>query len=591
MLVLSDADGLRIDLHELRERILQAARHTCCAPLPDVKMRELLGRKCTRAVNGRAGLVHDDVLHRAFALPDDLRDDLFRLARCRTVAEADEIDVVLLDKTFDDGLCFRDLLLRLGRENNRRIENFSGRIHDGDLAAGPERGIPAEHGLARDWRRKEELPQVLAENDDGTVLRCVRKARAELVFNGRRDEAFVSVPDRGPDRGCRDGIGRGSFFQHLLLKICEDLFFRRVYFHGKEAFLFAAVYREHAVPRDLRKCLLIGKIHFVDAAAALELCIDHGRLPAAGLSGRRGIFSGCRFTARHGLRRLLLRGDKRAVLPCLIPDRRAEIRAVGDLLGDDVLRALERLLRCSYPELIEGVRAGWRHERRRHRKERFAGRCILRKDPVRERPKAFLRGDAATRPAFLLVRTVKILHRHERFGVLNLFSKLRRKLPLLLNGAQDRLLPLFEVPERRKLPGKRSELLVIQGAGRLLAVARDERDRIAFVEELHGRLDLPFLYAECLCDLSDDIHGSNASFFFSLRKIRLRHVSRSTPAMAAAGHNFANFRLLSRPRRLRYAPKRIPPSPRYTARNPRHRNARWKQSRRSGPAQGASGSP
>ena len=62
VLVLADADRLRLDLHELGERILQAPRDRDRAAHREVELGELLAREVARRVHARAGLVdlHDE---------------------------------------------------------------------------------------------------------------------------------------------------------------------------------------------------------------------------------------------------------------------------------------------------------------------------------------------------------------------------------------------------------------------------------------------------------------------------------------------------------------------------------------------------
>ena len=65
VLVLADADRLRLDAHELGERILQAAGDRHRAAQRHVEIRELLRRQLGRRVDRRAGLRHHDLGERA----------------------------------------------------------------------------------------------------------------------------------------------------------------------------------------------------------------------------------------------------------------------------------------------------------------------------------------------------------------------------------------------------------------------------------------------------------------------------------------------------------------------------------------------
>ena len=62
VLVLADADRFRVDFHQLRKRVLQAARNRRGAPLPDVKLRKLFGREFARRIDRSACFIHNRVL-------------------------------------------------------------------------------------------------------------------------------------------------------------------------------------------------------------------------------------------------------------------------------------------------------------------------------------------------------------------------------------------------------------------------------------------------------------------------------------------------------------------------------------------------
>ena len=61
VLVLPYADRLRVNLHELRERVLYAARNRGRTALSHIELRELLGRERTRGVDRSARLVRDHI--------------------------------------------------------------------------------------------------------------------------------------------------------------------------------------------------------------------------------------------------------------------------------------------------------------------------------------------------------------------------------------------------------------------------------------------------------------------------------------------------------------------------------------------------
>ena len=87
VLILTDADGLRVDLHELCQRILYAASHGSRTALLHIEIRKFLGTECACGIDGGAGLIRDDVLHLLRYLFQDIHDHLLRFAGSGSVAE------------------------------------------------------------------------------------------------------------------------------------------------------------------------------------------------------------------------------------------------------------------------------------------------------------------------------------------------------------------------------------------------------------------------------------------------------------------------------------------------------------------------
>ena len=64
MLILTDTDGLGIDLHQFRQGILQSSGDGCGASLTNVKIGKLFCRQLTSGVYGSTCLVDDHILYR-----------------------------------------------------------------------------------------------------------------------------------------------------------------------------------------------------------------------------------------------------------------------------------------------------------------------------------------------------------------------------------------------------------------------------------------------------------------------------------------------------------------------------------------------
>ena len=78
----------------------------------------------------------------------------------------------------------------------------------------------------------------------------------------------------------------------------------------------------------------------------------------------------------------------------------------------------------------------------------------------------------------------------------------------LINRIKDRLLPVLEIPKIGEPLRERTKHLIIEGAGRLLPVPRDKRNRAALVDQLDDCLRLPGLYVQLMADRFYNIHSA-----------------------------------------------------------------------------------
>ena len=69
-------------------------------------------------------------------------------------------------------------------------------------------------------------------------------------------------------------------------------------------------------------------------------------------------------------------------------------------------------------------------------------------------------------------------------------GQLGRQLALRFDRAQDRLLALLQQPQPRDARLDLADLLFVEPAGLVLAIARDEGHRVARIEQSNNALDL-----------------------------------------------------------------------------------------------------
>ena len=99
MLVLAHADGLRVDLDELGERVLQAARNGYGAAHGHIVVGQFRGGKGGGGVDGCARLRNGHLLGCLYALlaqgADEFAGEPVGFAACGAVADGDELHAIL----------------------------------------------------------------------------------------------------------------------------------------------------------------------------------------------------------------------------------------------------------------------------------------------------------------------------------------------------------------------------------------------------------------------------------------------------------------------------------------------------------------
>ena len=185
VLVLPDADALGIDLHQLGQRILQAARDRDGAAHGDVQLRELLARDVAGAVDAGARLADHHHRHVDLEVPQRLAHEGLGLAPGGAVADGDGGDVSLLHQV---GQHRRGGGLAGGRlqVHQPRADVAPRRVDHRQLAAGAQPRIDAEHRLRSERRGEQQLADVLGEHGDRRGVGDVAQRLVHLGVDRRR---------------------------------------------------------------------------------------------------------------------------------------------------------------------------------------------------------------------------------------------------------------------------------------------------------------------------------------------------------------------------------------------------------------------
>ena len=441
VLVLPHADGLGVDLDELRKRILQPPRDGDGGAQVDVVFGELRRRQLGRGIDGSARLV-DDGIRDARPLAegcDELHRHLLGLAARGAVADGDVPDLMLLDESRKDADGLRLLPFAVSGIDDRRIEHLARAVDDRHLAAHAVTGVEPHRDEPLDGRLHEERAQIERELPDGALGSRLCEGGAHLALQRGLDEAVKRVLGGGFYKG---GRSAGGLFDDAAEDELQGVVARDVHPHFEDALLFAAVERKHAVRRD-----------------ALDRA---GELVVVAVNGIFGVLLCC------------LRADI-AALHGVVAKRPAHGGVVGNVFGDDIPRARKRFFHRRDALFFVDVLLC----------RLFGGGAVLllRKEKKGERLQALFAGDGRAGAPLLLEGAVLVLDGGKRLRALDAGAELFRELALRLDGREHFLLPLLEIAKVLQAVCKGADGLIVHRAVHLLAVAGDEGHRVALVEE------------------------------------------------------------------------------------------------------------
>ncbi len=325
------------------------------------------------------------------------------------------------------------------------------------LAAGAEAGVDGQHAPAAQRRGQQQAAQVPREHADGVRLGAHRQFLADLALQAGQQQPRQGVNRHGAQEvGVRVVGQRQPLQRRLLHALLVELHLDR-----QRVFLLAAVDRQDAVRRDVAHRLVELEVALVLAA------LTFGEFFALG------------------------RADFAAV-PQHVADGGAHVGRLGDLLGEDVADAGQHVL--GGVQLLLGVdqRAGHLGEVRHH--------GVARPHGDGERLQAALAGGGRQRALLRLVREVKVFEALGALGGGDGGAQLVGQPALVLDALEDGVLALGELPLGLHAPLHGADDFLVEPAGALLTVARDERDGVALVEQVDHGLDLQLADLQVLGD-------------------------------------------------------------------------------------------
>ena len=439
VLILANANGLWINLHEFCERILQAARNGDGAAQRHVHIRQFLRGESRRRINRRASLRHDGLGElQVWIILDEIKGEFFSLARGCAVPDRDQIDVVALGEGSKDSHRIVPAALRLVRIDDGGVEHLAGGVNDGHFHAGAKARIKP-HRCARASRGcQQQIAQVSGEHFHRIVFSGLEQTHAQIDGERGLDAIAPGVTHAvaQPFVGGATAIRHAEFGCYFCFKRAGRIgrqFGLWLQYKFKRLFLFAAHERENAV-----------RGQFVQRLGEIKIIREFG--------------------ARRLLAVAHFRDDAPAV-PEILAQRADQLRVFGKTLNQNRARALQRSL-----GRLDGL--GRVNERKR---------CLARvfgrvgDQHVGQRLKAALSRDHRFGATLGFEGKINILQPRLAVGCVDNGAQRVVELALRIYAVNDLRAAVFELAQIAQPLIERAQLRIVQRASDFLAIARDER--------------------------------------------------------------------------------------------------------------------
>ena len=472
VLVLAHPDGLGIDLHQFRQRILDPPGHGYGTPDGHIVFRQFLLSQFGGGIDGSPGFIGNeimDVLQLVFL--DQPGGKLLCLIGSSAVADGQQGYMVLLDHGQEQGLGLFLLAFALCHLDHPVVQHLAGGIHHRHLAAGPVARIQPHNRMAGQGSLEQQLSQVGPEHLDGLVFRLFRQPAADFPFQGREQQPFPAVRqgflqlvpvDAGPA-------------EHPPFHFPEGLLFIPHQMDFQTSFLFAPVDGQYPVGRQ-----------------------GPDRFPVIGVHQEGlGLF---RIFHQFGL--------EETVVPQLFPEGLAQGGIFRRQFRHNVPGAGQGVFRGLHPFVRIHIGPG-------------GGQGISLLVPLEEEGgsqgfQAFFPSLLGTGTPFLLVRQIIIFQFCQFLGIFNGFPQVRGQFSLFVDFGQDLFLALHQVPEGAQPFFDGPDLLIQQGAGDFFPVTGDKGDGVAPIQEFHDLFHLPGLDGQFPGNARGDV--SLFHWIFSFRR-------------------------------------------------------------------------
>ncbi len=474
VLVLADADGFRVDLHQFGQRVLQAAGDGYRTADRHVEIGEFLGRQFRGRIHRGACFADHHFGHlQAGVFLDQLGGQLIGLAAGGAVADGDQIHRVLGAQRGEHGDGLVPLVFRRMWVDGGGVEQLAGGIHHRDLAAGAQARVEAEGGARAGRGGQQQVVHVAREHRDGFVFGALAQFAEQVGF-----QMGVELDLPGPAHHLAEPFIGGA----------ATLFYAEAL--GDHA--FAGVHGAGGLVADFQ-------------AGAEKAFVA----PAENRQGtvRRGVLEGfVVFEVIAELRPfLLLARHQSSAEGGVVLEEAAQVAeqagVLGEALHQDVLGAFEHGLDIgeAFSRIDKACGLGFRIQVR------------VAEQGVGQLAEAGFQGDLALGAALLFVRQVKVFEAGLGVGQVDLAGQFGRQLALFLDAGEDAGAAIVQFAQVAQALFQVAQLGVIQAAGDFFTVTGDERHGGAFIEQRYGGGDLLRAHAQFFGDAVVDAEHKTLS--------------------------------------------------------------------------------
>ena len=172
VLILTHADGARLDFNQLRQRILKPPGDGHRAAQRDVVLGKFLCAQLRCGIDRRAGLADDGVAD-VFQprLLQQRGDEGLGFPGSRAVADGYGSHAIAANHVADDAARLGHFALHVGQREigHARLQHLAVRVHHRQLAARAEAGIHAQRDVALHRRLHQQVVEIFAEERDGRL--------------------------------------------------------------------------------------------------------------------------------------------------------------------------------------------------------------------------------------------------------------------------------------------------------------------------------------------------------------------------------------------------------------------------------------